>query len=377
MISVSLYTPSYPPDIGGNATSTHRLVNGLRANGVDVAVHRAPNQPPKDETFWEGRIVHAFHAYRTGAPLLPALRTRRSPLVVSMAGTDLNHDLLEPEHAVVVKEVCALADALVLMHEAQEELVLRSVPELKEKLVTIHPGVELPDLNEALYRKARSRRAAWGVKDDEIVLLLPAGLRQVKRPLFAIEPLARLRKEGIPVVLILLGSVIDDGVAAAFDHAVEGRAWIKRLPALTPDEMNACYLAADVVLNTSTSEGLSNAVIEAMAAGRPVLASDIEGNRACISNFRNGLLFGDEEAFLAKARRLAKEPSLRRALGETARADVADRFDPRREVERHIELYKSLRPCDGRIQVPGVRAHEGGNEVNEEIRLTELTSCGG
>ncbi len=377
MTKVSLYTPSYPPDIGGNATSTFRLVRGLRAKGLDVTVHRASDPVPGDPGVWEGRIVHVFHAFRTGGPLLPTLRLSDAPLVVSMAGTDLSHDLLVPEHAQTVREVCTLADALVLMHSRQEALVLESMPEVEGKLVTIHPGVHLPAITDGARAAARKLRSAWGVAEDELLFLLPAGLRAVKRPLLAIEPLERLREEGFPVVLGLVGTVLDDEVAAAFDRATTNRAWVRRFPPLSPEEMTACYLAADVVLNTSESEGLSNAVIEAMAAARPVLASDIVGNRACISHGHNGFFFKDPTEFIGHARRLAKEPALRRVLGTRARADVAERFDPDREVERHIQLYQSLRSKRPNNKSSKGRTRKGVIHMEKEIRLTELASCGG
>jgi len=382
-MNVALYTPSYPPDIGGNATSTHRLVTGLRSRGIDVTVHRAGSGIPRSEhpnAAWDGQIVHVFHAYRSGAPLLPALRAIRPPLVVSMAGTDINHDLSNPGHGQVVRDVCELADALIVMHEGQREIVRRTMPHFVGKVHVISPGVPRPIIDDTVVDRARALRTEWGVREDEILFLLPAGMREVKRPLFAIAPLEQLRREGLAVRLVVMGSVLDHTVAGTFDRAALGKPWVTRLPPVIPAEMTACYAAADIVLNTSLSEGLSNVVIEAMAAGRALLASDIQGNRACITDGSNGLLFADEAAFAAAARRLAGDPALRRTLGERARTDALEAFDPTKEVERHIEVYDMIQSesANWRRRLRNRAGRRGDVSMStQQVRLTELASCGG
>jgi glycosyltransferase involved in cell wall biosynthesis len=88
--------------------------------------------------------------------------------------------------------------------------------------------------------------------------------------------------------------------------------------------MQAAYQGADIVLNTSFSEGLSNALIEAIAADCPVLASDIPGNRWPVlgtsGDLPVGLLFdlNNPEDFIRKALQLIDDGVLRESFRQAA-----------------------------------------------------------
>src|SRR2546430_12730610 len=97
--------------------------------------------------------------------------------------------------------------------------------------------------------------------------------------------------------------------------------------------MRSLLAQSDVVLNCSISEGgMPNSVVEALAAGRPVLASDIEGNRSLVVDGVTGLLFRDVTELEAKAERLAADRSLRERLGPARRQLVERRHTPRPEI---------------------------------------------
>jgi glycosyltransferase involved in cell wall biosynthesis len=103
---------------------------------------------------------------------------------------------------------------------------------------------------------------------------------------------------------------------------------------------------ADVVLNCSISEGgMANAVLEALSLGRPVLASDIDGNRSIVADGVTGFLFRDEVEFERRAAQLARDPALRERLGRAGSALVAERFPPAREIDGYCEIYRELVPA--------------------------------
>jgi glycosyltransferase involved in cell wall biosynthesis len=110
--------------------------------------------------------------------------------------------------------------------------------------------------------------------------------------------------------------------------------------------MPAALHDADIVLNCSLSEGgMANSVLEALAFGRAVLASDIEGNRSLIEDGVTGLLFTGPDAFVDQTTRLLSDAGLRHRLGEAGRARVA-RFGLVEEIERYARLYDTLtRAC--------------------------------
>ncbi|MCK9392996.1 MAG: glycosyltransferase, partial [Syntrophales bacterium] len=105
------------------------------------------------------------------------------------------------------------------------------------------------------------------------------------------------------------------------------------------------YQEADIVLNTSFSEGLSNVLIEAIASGKPLLAADIEGNRWPIQGNLGdrpcGLLYDPKnmDDFIAKAIRLIDDEALRSALAQACRERAAAWPPPEVEIKGLIAAY--------------------------------------
>lgn len=86
--------------------------------------------------------------------------------------------------------------------------------------------------------------------------------------------------------------------------------------------------ATDIFVLPSFSEGLSNALMEAMASGCACVASDVGGNRFLLQNGVSGFLYpaGDREALRAHIQRLIDDPAKRRMLGEAAQKRITDHF---------------------------------------------------
>lgn len=94
------------------------------------------------------------------------------------------------------------------------------------------------------------------------------------------------------------------------------------------NDIPAILAATDIFVLPSHSEGLSNALMEAMASGCACIASDVGGNRFLIQNGITGLLFppGDRAALAAHIRRLISDPAKCAALGAAARGRIASHF---------------------------------------------------
>ena len=105
------------------------------------------------------------------------------------------------------------------------------------------------------------------------------------------------------------------------------------------------YLSqADIFVLPSRAEGISNALLEAMAAGLPCITTDVPGNNTVIQHKQNGLLVEvDNPIELAKAMlRLVDSEQLRCQLGQAARHTVEDTFSISTTANQYIRLYNRL-----------------------------------
>ncbi len=336
---IVLVTPIAFPSVRGNAVTVARLLRGLRDRGVAATVVDLSRLPADAVS---GRLdaltpdlVHAFHAYRGAPAVVPFTRARPVPLVVSLTGTDVNHDLFDPERRPLAVATIRAAAALVAFHDTIRAKVAREVPEVAAR-VEIIPQSAL--LGHEPYRLADRVPPRPG----EVRFLLPAGIRPVKNVLAPLGPLGALARR-YPIRFLVAGPVIEAAEGARFLAALKGLEWASYLGEVPHAQMGALVDQVDVVVNSSLSEGgMANSVLEAMSRGRPVLASDIEGNRSVIEDGVNGLLFTDADDFERKAEWLVRDPALRERLGEAARATVTTRYPPEREALAHADLYRRL-----------------------------------
>jgi glycosyltransferase involved in cell wall biosynthesis len=100
----------------------------------------------------------------------------------------------------------------------------------------------------------------------------------------------------------------------------------------------------DVVVQSSASEGLPNVLLEAAAAGRAIVATDVGGTGEIVRDGITGLLVdpGDRGALTQALRLAVTDAALRGRLGVNARAHVARAFTIERFVGQYAELYESL-----------------------------------
>lgn len=312
--------------------TAERLRCGLAKEGIEAEVIRSdsPHLSSKMTSF-KPDIIHALHAKKSGLTAMDCSRQHKTPYLVTITGTDLYLDLLDSNRN-DTSLVLQATDAVIVYSNLTLNRLKSELPKISTKARVINKAVHF---NETSTKDISSSKKA--------AFLLPSGIRPVKSPSFAVEPLEKLRQEFPDISLTVAGPRLDDTEWELFFRKSKGKDWIRHLT-VSHDEMPDLYREADIVLNTSISEGLSNAVLEAMYFERPVLASDCEGNMAAIREGKEGLFYknGDEEDFIKKARLLLKDPALRLELGRKGNEKILHEHSLNGEIKAHISLYEEL-----------------------------------
>jgi glycosyltransferase involved in cell wall biosynthesis len=341
---VAVLAPFAFPAVRGNAVTVHRIVTGLRGREVGVRLWDLSTTPePEVAAAVEAArplLIHAFHALRTGPLALRLARRLEVPLVVTLTGTDANHELLDAVNAPRVRRVLEGAAVVTAFDAAIVEHVAGILPDLRARLVVVPQAVRF-DASVPF-----ALPAAWPLSRDRVLFVFPAGIRPVKAPRAPLAAFDRVVAAEPRVRLLYAGPVLDHVEGQELAAALADRPWARHIGAVPHAEMPSLLAQSDVVLNCSISEGgMANSALEARALGRAVLVSDIPGNRGLVEHERTGLRFRTDAELETAALRLARDGALRARLGASARARVERDFPPSRELDGYLAVYRRLVPA--------------------------------
>jgi glycosyltransferase involved in cell wall biosynthesis len=249
--------------------------------------------------------------------------------------------------------VMARGDAVIANSEWTGQHILSTYDFRPKHLTVIPRGLDLTRFDPQAVAPGRIQalRDSWGVQEGERLVLLPGRLTRWKGQRVFLRALARLKDEGrMPPYL-----------SAVLAGDSQGReAYVRELQSMIVDsglrelvtiaghvsDMPAAYLAADIVVSSSTDpEAFGRVAPEAAAMGRVVIATDHGGARETVLAGASGLLVTpNSESAMADAlsHLLALRPTELTAMGARGRAHIAANYTVERMCAATLDLYRML-----------------------------------
>jgi len=217
------------------------------------------------------------------------------------------------------------ADMVVLLHEALEPVAR----DLGLKYKVIHNGVDIREIKNA------APPADIIKKPGETWIGYVGRLESVKGWYDLATVATNLVKQNPRLIFFFVGTITEaakEQIKKFKQSRIKFLGLRKDVPSLLRE--------FDIFVMPSYSEGLSNALMEAMAAGCACIASDVGGNKTLIANNKTGLLFppGDKEELQKLLERLSANKPLRQLLGKEARRKILTDYSLERESAKLSRL---------------------------------------
>ncbi len=201
---------------------------------------------------------------------------------------------------------------------------------------TLHSGIDLSRFESDPVKSADEG------KDKALVLGMSGAFQPMKGHEYLLKAMASLRSRGINLQLICTGWGSLESQYKQMAEDLGLKPFITFMGRVR--EMKDFYRLIDICVLPSLSEGLSLSLLEAMAMGKPVIATRVGGTAEAVRDGENGLLIepANADSLATAIERLATNPELRAAMGKHGRKLVEEEFRMENMARRAAEIYDEL-----------------------------------
>lgn len=381
-MKIALLSEKYTPDIGGLAISAGRLGHLLSSAGHDVHAF-APSgslSPSETRTLPSGSlritrfgphkrvddtlvdwfeliveehkrepfdILHAYFLPQAGFVASYAGKYLNIPSVASIRGNDIERAAFDPSRFSHV--IYALQNANAVTTNASV-LAEKAKAFLQREITIIPNGIDTElfkpmEKNQALAQALGISPSAEGRGSTRVIGFV-GELREKKGLRVFLSAYAQVNKRN-PVTLLIVGEVRPGEDQKLFNDLKESipNANIIVTGHIAHKDLPAYYSLMDVFVHPSLRDGMPNAVLEAMACGKTVIATPVGGVMDVIEDGVNGMLVSvnDVDGLAAKIAEALTQPERREAIGSAARATVLSHYTLEKELQANLNVYQTLR----------------------------------
>ena len=314
----------------------HIAVSSLLSPGVIPAVFRAAR------VLREGR-VELLHAHDVYSNLLGLLAGRLAGVPVIVTSRRWLESVPRPRLAAANRWAFRASTRVLANSEAVRE-ALEARDGVREERIHVVPNFVEDAAFEPYPETQRDELfARLGIPAGSPVIGIVARLAPVKDHATLLRAFASLPGGGGEPQLLIVGEGESRAAleAQARELGIGARAHFAGFLPSLPNP----HALFDLSVLSSVSEGFPNSVVEAMAAGRPVVATRVGGTPEAVREQETGLLVppGDPAALAAAIAQLLQDPGRRQRMGEAARRLAAERYGVRAVIEGLSDWYASLR----------------------------------
>ena len=306
--------------------SRPRYLNPIRNIGESIAALRSERIDAIHSHGYRADLIALFAAWYLGVPVVSTCH--------GFIRTDANLTLYARLDLFLLRY---FRRVIAVSGQMRDDLLARGLK--AERVVAVQNAVELPR-ESTVHSVRRDARARLSIGDDEFVWGYVGRLSQEKGVRHLLDAVQLQTPAAGPWRLLIVG---DGPQRAELEVSVRSAGLAERISFTGfQADTSSWYAAMDGFVLPSLTEGTPMALLEAMAHRLPVVASEVGGVPAVVSNRVNGLLVpsADPAALSAALREISENTVLRRALAQAAFQTVRDGFDVRTWAERVRGVYE-------------------------------------
>ncbi len=305
--------------------------------------------------------IDIAHAFLFDAEMVARLAARRAGVPVVIA-SERNSDYVRPWlHAACLRMTRSRFDVMIANSNAGKRFNIKTQGLDDSRIHVIHNGVDIERFQPG---HVSACRQAMGLDGPGPVIGMAASFKQQKNHMMFLRVAAALHARFPNARFVCAGQplMVQNDTAGALGSGARGHSAsvayhtriAEELKGLglegvvlmlgRQDDMVPFYNACDVVVLTSRHEGTPNVLLEAMACGRPVVATAVADNAVIVPDGRAGYIIDldDDTAMIDKVATLLDNDALRQDMGAAAREWVVDRFSLTSMVKQTADVYRAV-----------------------------------